>query len=247
MELTDIAVIRRLCAAHGFSLSKGLGQNFIVNPGVCPKIVEASGIDGTYGVLEIGPGIGVLTKELALRARRVVAIELDARLPALLAETLAGFSNVRIVQGDALKLDLAALIRQEFPGMKVAVCANLPYYITSPLVMKLLEDRLPLQHITVMVQREAAQRLAALPGTRGAGAVSYAVHYYASPQVLFSVQPGSFYPPPKVTSAVLRLLLHAAPPVAPQSERAMFRTIRAAFSQRRKTAANAVSAGLGPP
>ena len=247
MELTDIAVIRRLCAAHGFSLSKGLGQNFIVNPGVCPKIVEASGIDGTYGVLEIGPGIGVLTKELALRARRVVAIELDARLPALLAETLAGFSNVRIVQGDALKLDLAALIRQEFPGMKVAVCANLPYYITSPLVMKLLEDRLPLQHITVMVQREAAQRLAALPGTRGAGAVSYAVHYYACPQVLFSVQPGSFYPPPKVTSAVLRLSLHAAPPVAPQSERAMFRTIRAAFSQRRKTAAHAVSAGLGLP
>ena len=131
--------------------------------------------------------------------------------------------------------------------MKVAVCANLPYYITSPLVMKLLEDRLPLQHITVMVQREAAQRLAALPGTRGAGAVSYAVHYYACPQVLFSVQPGSFYPPPKVTSAVLRLLLHAAPPVAPQSERAMFRTISAAFSQRRKTAANAVSAGLGLP
>ena len=169
MELTDIAVIRRLCAAHGFSLSKGLGQNFIVNPGVCPKIVEASGIDETYGALEIGPGIGVLTKELALRARKVVAIELDTRLPALLAETLAGFSNIRVVQGDALKLDLAALIRQEFPGMKVAVCANLPYYITSPLVMKLLEDKLPLQHITVMVQKEAAQRLAALPGTREAG------------------------------------------------------------------------------
>lgn len=212
MELTDIAVIRRLCAAHGFSLSKGLGQNFIVNPGVCPKIVEASGIDETYGALEIGPGIGVLTKELALRARKVVAIELDARLPALLAETLAGFSNIRVVQGDALKLDLAALIRQEFPGMKVAVCANLPYYITSPLVMKLLEDKLPLQHITVMVQKEAAQRLAALPGTREAGAVSYAVHYYARPQVLFQVQPGSFYPPPKVTSAVLRLSLHTAPP-----------------------------------
>ncbi len=247
MELTDIAVIRRLCAAHGFSLSKGLGQNFIVNPGVCPKIVEASGIDETYGALEIGPGIGVLTKELALRARKVVAIELDARLPALLAETLAGFSNIRLVQGDALKLDLAALIRQEFPGMKVAVCANLPYYITSPLVMKLLEDKLPLQHITVMVQKEAAQRLAALPGTREAGAVSYAVHYYARPQVLFQVQPGSFYPPPKVTSAVLRLSLHTAPPAAPQSEKAMFRTIRAAFSQRRKTAANAVSAGLGLP
>lgn len=131
--------------------------------------------------------------------------------------------------------------------MKVAVCANLPYYITSPLVMKLLEDKLPLQHITVMVQKEAAQRLAALPGTREAGAVSYAVHYYARPQVLFQVQPGSFYPPPKVTSAVLHLSLHTAPPAAPRSEKAMFRTIRAAFSQRRKTAANAVSAGLGLP
>lgn len=247
MELTDISTIRYLCEKYGFSLSKGLGQNFIVNPGICPKIVQASGIDETYGALEIGPGIGVLTKELALRARKVVAVELDTRLPALLAETLAGFSNVKLVQGDALKLDLAGLIRQEFAGMKVAVCANLPYYITSPLVMKLLEDRLPLEHITVMVQKEAAQRLAALPGTRGAGAVSYAVHYYASPQVLFCVQPGSFYPPPKVTSAVLRLDLHAAPPVAPQSEAAMFRTIRAAFSQRRKTAANAISAGLGLP
>ena len=247
MELTDISTIRYLCEKYGFSLSKGLGQNFIVNPGICPKIVQASGIDETYGALEIGPGIGVLTKELALRARKVVAVELDNRLPALLAETLAGFSNVKLVQGDALQLDIASLIKQEFAGMKVAVCANLPYYITSPLVMKLLEDRLPLEHITVMVQREAAQRLAALPGTREAGAVSYAVHYYASPQVLFSVQPGSFYPPPKVTSAVLRLGLHETPPVTPQSEKAMFRTIRAAFSQRRKTAANSISAGLGLP
>ena len=191
----------------------------------------------------------MLTKELALRARKVVAIELDARLPALLAETLAGFSNIRVVQGDALKLDLAALIRQEFPGMKVAVCANLPYYITSPLVMKLLEDKLPLQHITVMVQKQAsAQRLAALPGTREAGAVSYAVHYYARPQVLFQVQPGSFYPPPKRDKRCAAPYgLHTAPPAAPQSEKAMFRTIRAAFSQRRKTAANAVSAGLGLP
>lgn len=170
----------------------------------------------------------------------------DARLPALLAETLAGFSNIRVVQGDALKLDLAALIRQEFPGMKVAVCANLPYYITSPLVMKLLEDKLPLQHITVMVQKEAAQRLAALPGTREAGAVSYAVHYYARPQVLFQVQPGSFYPPPKVTSAVLRLSLHTAPPAAPQSEKAMFRTT-CGVQPAAQTAANAVSAGLGLP
>ena len=146
-----------------------------------------------------------------------------------------------------LKVDLAALIRDEFPGLRVAVCANLPYYITSPIVMKLLEERLPIEHITVMVQKEAADRLSAAPGTRAAGAVTYAVHYYAAPRTLFTVQPGSFYPPPKVTSAVIQLRLHEAPPVTPRSAEAMFRVIRAAFSQRRKTAANAASAGLHLP
>lgn len=245
MELTNIAVVREVCARHGFSLSKGFGQNFIVNPGVCPKMVQAAGIDGSFGVLEVGPGIGVLTKELCLRAAKVVSVEVDERLAPILGETMADFSNFRLVMGDVLKTDLAALIAREFAGLRVAVCANLPYYITSPIVMKLLEERLPLAHITVMVQKEAAQRLCAQPGTRAAGAVSYAVHYYAQPQVLFTVQPGSFYPPPKVTSAVIQLRLHAQPPVAPHSEADMFRTVRAAFSQRRKTAANAVSAGLG--
>ncbi len=245
MELTNIAVVREVCARHGFSLSKGFGQNFIVNPGVCPKMVQAAGIDGSFGVLEVGPGIGVLTKELCLRAAKVVSVEVDERLAPILGETMADFPNFRLVMGDVLKTDLAALIAREFAGLRVAVCANLPYYITSPIVMKLLEERLPLAHITVMVQKEAAQRLCAQPGTRAAGAVSYAVHYYAQPQVLFTVQPGSFYPPPKVTSAVIQLRLHAQPPVAPHSEADMFRTVRAAFSQRRKTAANAVSAGLG--
>lgn len=245
MELTNIAVVREVCARHGFSLSKGFGQNFIVNPGVCPKMVQAAGIDGSFGVLEVGPGIGVLTKELCLRAAKVVSVEVDERLAPILGETMAAFSNFRLVMGDVLKTDLAALIAREFAGLRVAVCANLPYYITSPIVMKLLEERLPLAHITVMVQKEAAQRLCAQPGTRAAGAVSYAVHYYAQPQVLFTVQPGSFYPPPKVTSAVIQLRLHTQPPVAPHSEADMFRTVRAAFSQRRKTAANAVSAGLG--
>ena len=244
MELTNIAVVREVCARHGFSLSKGFGQNFIVNPGVCPKMVQAAGIDGSFGVLEVGPGIGVLTKELCLRAAKVVSVEVDERLAPILGETMADFPNFRLVMGDVLKTDLAALIAREFAGLRVAVCANLPYYITSPIVMKLLEERLPLAHITVMVQKEAAQRLCAQPGTRAAGAVSYAVHYYAQPQVLFTVQPGSFYPPPKVTSAVIQLRLHAQPPVAPHSEADMFRTVRAAFSQRRKTAANAVSAGL---
>lgn len=247
MKLTDLSTIKALCAAHGFSFSKGLGQNFIVNPGICPKIAEAAGIDDTMGVLEIGPGFGVLTQELARRARKVAAIEIDKRLPPLLAETLAEFRNVTVIEGDVMELDLAALLQEHFPGMRVAVCANLPYYITSPVLMRLLEQRLPIGQITVMVQKEAAERLTAAPGTRMAGAITYAVHYYARPQMLFSVQPGSFYPPPKVTSAVIRLCPHAEPPAQPRSEAGMFRTIRAAFGQRRKTAANAVSAGLGLP
>lgn len=245
--LTDIAYVRDLCARHGFTLSKGFGQNFIVNPGVCPKIVEAAGIGPEWGVLEVGPGIGVLTRELARRAARVVAVEVDNRLPPLLAETLAEYDNVEIVMQDILKVDIAALIREKFAGMPVAVCANLPYYITSPILMRLLEEKLPIRQITVMVQKEAAERICAAPGTRQAGAISYAVAYYAKPQVLFSVQPGSFYPPPKVTSAVIRLEVHPEPPVPVPDEAAYFRLVRAAFGQRRKTAANAISAGLGLP
>lgn len=249
MALTDLSVIRDLCAHYDFSLSKGFGQNFIINPGVCPRIAEASGIGPGWGALEIGPGIGVLTEQLAERADKVVSVEVDTRLQPLLAETMAGHPNFKLVLGDVLKVDLAALLKAEFPGMPVAVCANLPYYITSPILMRLLEERLPIRSITVMVQKEAAQRLCAAPGTRQAGAISYAVAYYAAPELLFTVQPGSFYPAPKVTSAVIRLTLHDTPPVQPANgdERGLFRLIRAAFSQRRKTAANAVAAGLGLP
>ncbi len=246
-RLTDISTVKALCQKHHFSLSKGLGQNFIVNPGICPKIVDAAGIDGSFGVLEIGPGFGVLTRELARHAGKVVAVEVDPRLPPLLAETLAGLDNVTVIEGDAMRLELAPLLHAHFPGMRVAVCANLPYYITSPILMRLLEQRLPIEQITVMVQKEAAERLTAAPGTRLAGAITYAVRYYAEPRMLFTVQPGSFFPPPKVTSAVIQLRLHDKPPVSPQSEDVLFRTIRAAFGQRRKTAANAVSAGLGIP
>ncbi len=244
MNLTEVSVIRDLCEQHGFTLSKGFGQNFIVNAGVCPKIVAASGITADWGVLEIGPGIGVLTKELCKAAQKVVAVEVDKRLPAVLAQTLAEFDNIQIVQEDVLKCDIAALLQKEFSGLPVAVCANLPYYITSPILMRLLEERLPVESITVMVQKEAAQRICARPGTREAGAISYAVHYYAKPEVLFTVQPGSFYPPPKVTSAVIRLVPHKTPTITPQDEAKMFRVIRAAFGQRRKTAANAISAGM---
>ena len=249
MELTDLATIRALCEKYDFALSKGFGQNFIINPGVPTKIVDAAGIDRSIdrGVIEIGPGIGVLTKEMAKRAGKVVAIEVDKRLPPVLAETLAGFDNVKVILQDVLKTDLRALVEQEFPGMPVAVCANLPYYITSPIIMKLLEDKLPVDNITVMVQKEAAERLAALPGTRESGAVSCAVRYFANPRMMFTVQAGSFYPAPKVTSAVVRMEIRPTPAVQVPDEKAYFALVRAAFGQRRKTAANSIAAGLKLP
>lgn len=245
--LTDLSTIQALCEKHDFALSKGFGQNFIVNPGVCPKLAESAGVDKECGVLEIGPGIGVLTQELARRARKVVAIEVDQRLPPILAETLAEFSNVKIVLADVLKTDLPRLLAEEFAGMRVVVCANLPYYITSPIVMALLEQHLPVENITVLVQKEAAERITAQPGTREAGAISCAVAYYAQPKVLFNVQPGSFYPAPKVVSSVIRLDVRSAPAVAVPDEQAFFALVRAAFGQRRKTAANAIANGLHLP
>ena len=244
-ELTDLSVIRALCEKYDFALSKGFGQNFIINPGLPPKIVDASGVDKRYGVIEIGPGIGVLTKELAKRAAKVVSIEVDERLPPLLAETMAGVDNFKLVLQDVLKVDLKALIEEEFPGMPVAVC--LPYYITSPIVMKLLGDRLPIESLTVMVQKEAADRLAAVPGTRASSAISCAVNYYAASKLMFTAAPGSFYPAPKVTSAVVRMDIRPTPAVQVEDEAGYFALVRAAFGQRRKTAANSIASGLGMP
>lgn len=241
-RLTDIGYIRALLERHGFRFSKKLGQNFLVNPSVCPRMAEACGCGPDTGVLEIGPGIGVLTRELSLRAGKVVAIELDDRLPPVLAETLGDRENVEIVQGDCMKLDLTALLRERFGAMPVSVCANLPYYITSPILMNLLESRLPVESITVMVQKEAAQRLCARPGSREAGAVTLAVQYYAQAETLFSVSRGSFLPAPNVDSAVIRLRVRSAPPCAVQDEQQLFRIIRAGFGQRRKTLANALGA-----
>lgn len=245
-RLTDIGYIRDLLERHGFHFSKKLGQNFLINPSVCPRMAEACGASPESGVLEIGPGIGVLTRELAQRAGRVVAIELDERLPPVLAETLAGQDNVEIVQGDCLKLDLAALIAEKFGDREVAVCANLPYYITSPIIMSLLESRLPVTSITVMVQKEAAQRLCAQVGTREAGAVTLAVQYYAEAETLFTVSRGSFLPAPNVDSAVIRLTVRKTPPCQVQDEKVLFRLIRAGFGQRRKTLLNSLgTAGYG--
>lgn len=199
-KLTDIGAIKEILARHGFRFSKKLGQNFLINPSVCPRMAEACGADKETGVLEIGPGIGVLTRELAERAGKVVAVELDDRLPPVLAETLAGYNNVEIVSGDVLKLDLRRLLSEKFGERRVSVCANLPYYITSPILMSLLESRLPVTGITVMVQKEAAARLCARPGTRECGAVTLAVQYYAHPEILFSVSAGAFSPPPTWTA-----------------------------------------------
>ncbi len=240
-RLTDVGYIRDLLERHGFRFSKKLGQNFLINPSVCPRMAEACGAAEDTGVLEIGPGIGVLTRELAQRAGRVVAIELDDRLPPVLAETLAGQEQVKIVQGDCMKLDLHRLIAEEFGDRPVAVCANLPYYITSPIIMNLLESRLPVTNITVMVQKEAAQRLCATPGTREAGAVTLAVQYYAEAETLFTVSRGSFMPAPNVDSAVIRLSIRREPPCQVQDERLLFRLIRAGFGQRRKTLLNSLT------
>ncbi|MBQ8683158.1 MAG: 16S rRNA (adenine(1518)-N(6)/adenine(1519)-N(6))-dimethyltransferase RsmA [Clostridia bacterium] len=240
-RLTDVGYIRQLLERHGFTFSKKLGQNFLINPSVCPRMAEACGATPDTGVLEIGPGVGVLTRELALRAGKVVAIELDDRLPPVLAETLAGQDNAHVVWGDCLKLNLPALIQEEFGNRPVAVCANLPYYITSPIIMHLLESRLPVTNITVMVQKEAAQRLCAAPGTRQAGAVTLAVAYYAEAEMLFTVSRGSFMPAPNVDSAVIRLTVRQQPPCAVQDEKVMFRLIRAGFGQRRKTLLNSLT------
>lgn len=242
--LTDPAVIKELLQRHGFSFSRALGQNFIINPGVCPRMAELGGAAPGVGVLEIGPGFGVLTAELCRRAEKVVAIELDDRLPPILAETLEEFRNVTIVPGDAMELDLAALIREHFAGMPVVVCANLPYYITSPIIMRLLEQPLPIRALTVMVQKEAAVRITAAPGTRECGAISAAVWYYSTPQMLFSVSRGSFLPVPAVDSAVIRLDLPEVLPTDTPPKEDFFRVVRAGFGQRRKTLLNALSAGL---
>ena len=247
MNLCDYNEIKKLLSDFDFKFSKSLGQNFIVNPAVCPKMAEMSGIDGESGVIEIGPGIGVLTAELAKRAKKVVSIELDSRLIPLLGITLAEFENVEIINADVLKTDLHALIEEKFAGMKVFVCANLPYYITSPVIMALLESRINVESITVMVQKEAAQRMCAEVGSRDSGAVTVAVNYYAEAEKLFEVSAGSFMPAPKVDSCVMKLTIRSAPPVDVADEKFFFRTVRAAFGQRRKTASNSISSGLGIP
>lgn len=242
MQLSDINFIKSLLSRHGFHFSKALGQNFIVDDSVCPKMAEFATQGADFGVIEIGPGIGVLTRELSRCAKKVVAIELDKRLIPILKETLSDCENTEVIYGDAMKLDLFEIIKEKFNGLNVCVCANLPYYITSPIIMGLLEKNLPLDNITVMVQKEAAQRLCAAPGERECGAVSAAVSYYSTPEILFEVKRDSFLPPPNVDSAVISLKIRENAPINPKSEEFFFKTVKAAFAQRRKTVANSISA-----
>ena len=231
-NLSNPSVIKDLLSRHGFSFSKALGQNFLINPSVCPRIAEMGGAQPGYGVLEIGLGIGVLTAELCKRADKVVGIEIDRRLLPILEETVGEFSNLKIVNADVLKVDLKRILAEEFAGLETAV---------------LLEQKLPIRSITVMVQKEAAQRICALPGSREVGAVSIAVRYYSQPRVLFSVSRGSFLPSPDVDSCVIRLDIRREPPVSLADEKQFFRVVRGAFSQRRKTLSNCLSSSLSLP
>lgn len=244
-NLTNISVIKELAEKYGFSFSKGLGQNFLVNPSVCPRIAEYGFAQEGYGILEIGTGFGVLTAELAKGADKVTAVEIDKRLLPVLNETLSEFDNINIINDDIMKINLGELINTEFGGMKAAVCANLPYYITTPVIMLLLESEIPVEAITVMVQKEAAQRLCARVGTRQAGAVTAAVQFYGRAESLFDVSRGSFMPAPKVDSAVIQIKPDRHYRDMVDNKEVFFKTVRGAFSQRRKTMANSLSSVIG--
>lgn len=244
MRLTSPAELKALLERHGFRFSKALGQNFLIEPSVPRRIAEASGADENTLALEVGPGVGCLTSELARRAKKVVAIELDSALRGVLAETLGGLENVEIVWGDAAKLDLAALVRERAGALRPVVCANLPYSVTTPLLAAFIEAGC-FERMTVMIQREVAQRLAAAPGTKDYGAFTVFVNWHCEVKRLFDVPPECFMPRPRVTSSVVALTPRAEPPCAVRDEALMFRCVRAAFSQRRKTLSNALSNGLG--
>ncbi len=243
-NLCNISVVKSICGQFGFNFSKSLGQNFLINPTVCPKIAKLSGGDKECGVIEIGTGFGVLTTELAKSFKKVVAIEIDKALIPVLEHTLAGYDNITVINEDVLKVDLKKLIEDEFDGMDVYICANLPYYITSPIIMGILEQRLRVKSITVMVQKETAVRLSAQVGSKDCSSVTFAVRYYATPSILFDVSRGSFMPRPNVDSAVIKLTVNESTPKDVPDEQFLFKVVRLAFSQRRKTLANPVSAGL---
>ena len=244
MERNDKAAIEALLKRHGFHFSKSMGQNFLIDPAIPYEIAESSRANEQNGVLEIGPGIGVLTRELAKRAAKVVSIEVDERLPPLLAETMARFDNFEVVSADILKTDIPALVREKFAGLTPIVCANLPYNITTPAITALIESKC-FESITVLVQKEVAERLCAAPGTSAYGAFSVFMQYYTEPEYLFAVPRECFEPQPKVTSAVLRAVVRREPPVEVEDEKFFFRVVYAAFALRRKTLVNSLMTAFG--
>jgi len=243
-ELCDPARIREILGENGFRFSKSKGQNFLIDPAVPTAIAQASGADTHTGVLEVGPGIGCLTAALAGQAGKVVSVELDTTLQPILRRTLAGYDNVEILYGDVMKTDLVTLTAEKFPGLRPVVCANLPYNITTPVITAFLEAGC-FDQITVMIQREVARRMDAKAGTADYGAFTLLVQWYTETQVLFDVPPHCFLPAPKVVSSVITLKRRPVPPVQVRDEKLLFRTIRAAFNQRRKTLVNALSSGFG--
>ena len=243
INVCDIQVMKPLLAEHGFHFSKAKGQNFLIARWVPERIAEDSGVDETVGVLEIGPGIGPLTQQLCLRANKVCAVELDERLKPILQQTVGEFENLQIQWGDVLKQDIPALVREKFAGLRPMACANLPYYITSPILSALLEAEC-FEAVTVMVQKEVAQRIAAKPGTADYSAFTVFCQFYAEPELLFDVPAHCFMPQPKVTSAVVTLRTRKELPWQINSKEIFFRTVRASFAMRRKKLQNGLASGF---
>ena len=244
MNLTDYNEIRALLSRHGFRFSKSLGQNFLTAAWVPERIAEEAGLDEQTGVLEVGPGLGCLTEQLSRRAGKVLAVELDKALKPVLAETLEGRDNVELLFGDVLKQDLPKLVGEKLPGLRPVVCANLPYNVTTPLLTAFIEAGC-FETVTVMIQREVARRICAGAGSPDYGAFGLFVQWHCETELLFDVPPSCFVPQPKVTSSVIRLTRRETGPFPVKDEELLFRVIRAAFNQRRKTLANALSAGIG--
>lgn len=243
MELTDIKTIREIECKFDFGFSKGLGQNFLLDASVLDEIVSAADIE--EGVLEIGPGFGVLTKKLSEAAKKVVSVEIDKRLIPVLDYTLKDCDNVKIIEGDFLKIDAKSLIKEEFGDKKISVAANLPYYITTPILTGIIEAKLPIKNIVVMVQKEVAERICADVGTKDYGAISVLCNFYTKPRIVTVVPAASFYPAPKVDSAVLCMEVLDTPPVSVKDEKLFFKVVKSAFIHRRKTLLNCLSSGFG--
>lgn len=241
MELTNPSELKNIIGAYGFSFSKSLGQNFLIDKSVLEKIVDGAGINEEMCALEVGPGAGTLTRALAARAKKVAAVEVDTRLLPLLGYTLGDFPNTEVVNADIMKTDIKALIEEKFQGAPTAVVANLPYYITTPIIMKFLEEQIPVKSLTVMVQKEVADRMAAQPGGKEYGALSAAVQFYTKPTVICRAEPHCFMPQPKVASVVIHLEVLEKPSVSVRDRALFFRVIKSAFGQRRKTLVNALS------